>query len=473
MCVACAEPDAELARRGAIVTALVQADELQLRYRPELVAGKYRRMAASPFDFYRGSFFLFLRDCRDSTQAVGTQAFRTDVMPYALGDAHVENFGLLRGPGGELTLEPNDFDAADRWPFEIDVRRLSVSLVLGARLGSPAVSEEAERDIARAVLESYVARVRACAEQREPEPEADTSASPHLEDLERRARRDGPGREELSALTELGADGVRRFRRGAVDPEDAESVLLDLPRYALSALPETFAAYTRTLSAPPPPEFFQVLDAVRELGGGVASWPRVRVLAAVRGASDAPEDDVILEVKEAIDSGARETVWPGRFFDDLTDRVCTIRDAAWVQPAADPLWGMGAWIGLRVQIRSESEWHKNLRVARFEEERATAEAYVDLAKRLGRRVGNLHSAPVSALRPCVAIAEAIGDGAAFVSHEVEVARSYATRVQADHQLFQQALAARGPLLGVPDSALAPPNAELAALFGDAPEESMP
>lgn len=468
----CAAPSPDVARRGTIVTTLVHADELQLRARPALTAGKYRRMAASPFDFYRGSFFLFLRDSRDSTQAVGTQPLTTDVQPYGLGDAHLENFGLLRGPSEQLSLEPNDFDAADRWPFEIDLRRLTVSLLLGARVAKEPVDETAEREMARAVLSSYVARIRACAARQEPEPEAPDSESPHLLDLQKRARRDGAAREELALLTTI-EDGTRRFRRGGVDPDDPDSVLADLPARALQTLPETLTTYPRTLAAAPAPEFFTLLDAVREFGSGVASWPRVRVLALVRGPSDEPSDDVVLEVKEALDSGARETVLPGRFFDDLSDRICTIRDAAWSQPAADPLWGMGTWLGLRVQVRSETEWHKNLRTSRFEDERATPAAYVDLATRLGRRVGNLHSARVASVEPCVAIARTLGDGDAFVEHEIDVAREYASRVLEDYALFRSALDALGPLLGYPVSALEPPSRELGALFGDPPEGSQP
>lgn len=51
--------------------------------------------------------------------------------------------------------------------------------------------------------------------------------------------------------------------------------------------------------APPPPSFFQIEDAARELGSGVASFPRVRVLVLVRGPTASPDDDVILpEIKE-------------------------------------------------------------------------------------------------------------------------------------------------------------------------------
>lgn len=468
----CEATSPELARRGVIVSSLLAADEVQLRARPALMAGKYQHMAQSPFDFYRGSFFLFLRDARDGSSAVGQNAFAIDVQPLALGDAHLENFGLLHGAAGELTLEPNDLDAADRWPFEVDLRRLNVSLLLGARLAQADRSREDEQAIVTAALHGYLARIQACAAGRAPEDEAPEDESPHVTDLVRRGTRDGEARAELTDLTELHGD-VRRFRRGVLDPEDPQSVTGDLPAWAVEALPLALTSYRGTLYDPPPAAFFTPLDAVREYGGGVASWSRVRVMVLVRGPSDAPEDDVVLEVKEALDSGARETVQPGRFFDDLTDRVLTVRDAAWSRRGADPLWGMGFWAGLRVQIRSESEWNKNLRVSRFEEERASTTALVDLATRLGRRVGNMHSAHTDTATPCVAIAERVKDGENFVRAETEVALAYVTRVQADYTLFREALAAHGPLLGYPRDNLAPPSRELQDLFGTPPAQEQP
>jgi hypothetical protein len=50
--VGCAEPAAD-DRSGTIASVLARADEPLIRARPALAAGRYARMASSPYDFYR------------------------------------------------------------------------------------------------------------------------------------------------------------------------------------------------------------------------------------------------------------------------------------------------------------------------------------------------------------------------------------------------------------------------------------
>lgn len=125
---------------------------------------------------------------------------------------------------------------------------------------------------------------------------------------------------EFSGLTTL-VDGQRRLRRGVLDSADREEALHELPLDSVAALGGAMMRYRETLLTPPETAFFQVLDAARQVGSGVASWPRVRVLVLVRGASEAPEDDVVLELKEALDSGAEDWLPPGSHADDVQDRI--------------------------------------------------------------------------------------------------------------------------------------------------------
>src|SRR5687768_11644080 len=113
------------ARSAELVNVIVGADEALIRARPELCAGKYRRMAADPYAFFRGSLALWLHDLRLDTEGAARSAYALDgPLPLALGDPHPENFGVLEAGDGTLALEPNDFDAADRAPYLNDVRRL-------------------------------------------------------------------------------------------------------------------------------------------------------------------------------------------------------------------------------------------------------------------------------------------------------------------------------------------------------------
>src|ERR1017187_8060425 len=49
------------------------------------------------------------------------------------GDAHVQNLGVFEGPDGRLIFDIDDFDETIRGPWEWDVKRMAVSLVLAGR----------------------------------------------------------------------------------------------------------------------------------------------------------------------------------------------------------------------------------------------------------------------------------------------------------------------------------------------------
>jgi len=90
---------------------------------------KLERMTASPFTLFRATFHLFAYDlqegwCRDQTLA--------DVEGPIIGDLHTENFGAFRAITGDLVYDINDFDEVTTGSYEIDLRRLTTSILLAA-----------------------------------------------------------------------------------------------------------------------------------------------------------------------------------------------------------------------------------------------------------------------------------------------------------------------------------------------------
>ncbi|MGE0784850.1 MAG: DUF2252 family protein [Sandaracinaceae bacterium] len=476
--VGCA-PLAE-AREAQILSTLADADLELIRSRPDLAAGKYVRMANDPYAFYRGVVPLFRRDAEDPSTEVGRTAFASDALPLSLGDAHVENFGVLRAADGAFALEPNDFDGADRFPYHWDLRRLSVGMVVATRLSNDGddaarAAAIAETDsIVEETLRAYAEAMRAYADgaPREAVDDSDPmDVSSLVADAFRRSRRDqptdtAPG-DELNQLTEVTAEG-RRFLRGSIDAEEPEHVFLDVPRFAYDALGPTLADYRETLVDPPAPAFFDVLDAVRELGTGVASWPRVRVLVLVRGATDDPIDDVILEVKELADSGSPGWRGPYVIADSVPDRVRIASRRAWARPDAEPLWGGATWLGMPVQIRREAEMHKTLRVSRLVEDEGTPDDLRATGRTLGRLLARVHADPSTDPAASRSIADAIDrDRDGFVSQECAIAVAYADQVERDHALFVRGLMRVGTRLGIPTDAYGRDraSADWRALYG--------
>ncbi len=460
-------------RDATILSVFARADDPQWRTRPTLLDGRYARMAASPVDFYRGAIALYLRDWRDGSMGLSASNFAVDLpMPLGVGDPHVENFGTLLGPDGRVTLEANDLDGADRVPYLWDLRRLTVGLCVAARwsnadnaaarAAAAAVDRTVAHDAARAYADALAAPSSPAL------ADASEATAPLVSDLFRRAQRDATRRTELDDLTTL-TGTTRTLRRGHVDPDDPTDVLESLPAWAIDALPALFAQYRLTLRTPPDARAFTVLDAARHYGSGVASFARVRLLVLVRGPTDAPDDDVVLEVKEQSDAVSPGGFVPSVWFDSIGARVRAARDALWSRPDADPWWGTAVWFGLPVQIRAESGAAKGLRIARMTGANGTPDALRALARTLGARLAVMHRRTLPADAPQLSVVRR--DPEAFAREQADVSVRYADQVFADHARFAALVAARGPSLGrtvSPDDA---PSTPAQALLGRAPIES--
>jgi uncharacterized protein (DUF2252 family) len=92
---------------------------------PELVPIRYGRMLVSPFTFYRGAAKIMAEDL------AGTP--RSGLLAQCCGDAHLSNFGLFASPERRLVFDLNDFDETLPGPWEWDVKRLAVSMLIAAR----------------------------------------------------------------------------------------------------------------------------------------------------------------------------------------------------------------------------------------------------------------------------------------------------------------------------------------------------
>ena len=98
---------------------------------PELVPIRYGRMLASPFTFYRGAALIMAADLAATP--------RSGLLAQCCGDAHLSNFGLYASPERRLVFDINDFDETLPGPWEWDVKRLALSMLIAARNGGFAV----------------------------------------------------------------------------------------------------------------------------------------------------------------------------------------------------------------------------------------------------------------------------------------------------------------------------------------------
>jgi uncharacterized protein (DUF2252 family) len=92
---------------------------------PELVPIRYGRMLVSPFTFYRGAAKIMASDLATTPDS--------GLTVQCCGDAHLSNFGVFASPERRLVFDINDFDETLPGPWEWDVKRLAVSMLIAAR----------------------------------------------------------------------------------------------------------------------------------------------------------------------------------------------------------------------------------------------------------------------------------------------------------------------------------------------------
>jgi uncharacterized protein (DUF2252 family) len=90
-----------------------------------LIPLRLKRMAASPFAFFRGAACIMAWDL--------SQTSNTGLPVVIDGDCHIDNFGLFGTPTGQVILDLNDFDETTIGPWEWDLKRLCASVNLAGR----------------------------------------------------------------------------------------------------------------------------------------------------------------------------------------------------------------------------------------------------------------------------------------------------------------------------------------------------
>lgn len=120
-------------------------DQVRRLLIPELLPQRTRLMGASAFAFFRGTAELMEAD-------LATQPDST-IKTFTCGDAHIGNFGLYASPERRLLFDLNDFDEAGINPWEWDLKRLLVSVILAAQANG--IKDKKIKTSLPAVVASY------------------------------------------------------------------------------------------------------------------------------------------------------------------------------------------------------------------------------------------------------------------------------------------------------------------------------
>ncbi|CAN5684127.1 DUF2252 domain-containing protein [soil metagenome] len=424
---------AQTKRQQLIVDVLDGAFADLMSADPHAFRVKFRKMAADPFAFYRGSACLFYADMTTAKDAWADD--RTSRV-WIHGDLHAENFGTYMNSHGRMVFDVNDFDEAYIGHFSWDLRRFVASLAL---MGwQKALPDETVRNLIGRYLRAYLAQVTHYDEISE-----DDDFALQLENT------DGPVHGVLTQARTASRvdllDGMTRFEDSVrVFAEDA--TVRRLGRAERRKVEKAFERYLETI-----PEnkrydralFYDVRDVVGKSGFGIGSagLPAYNVL--VEGYSQSLDNDVVLSMKQAnVPAVSRfvDTASVDGYFDHEGHRTVVSQRA--LQVHTDPLLGYTSLDGVGYVVSEISPYEFDLDWAEINE----PDEMASVVQYLGRATAKVHCASdadsdqdlVDFQTEEAIVAVVAGRRKEFVEDLTDFAIDYAKRTRTDHALFVDA-----------------------------------
>ncbi|WP_320066582.1 DUF2252 domain-containing protein [Micromonospora sp. RTGN7] len=419
-------------RSAFIVDVLTEEFGASMALDPTAFRRKFRKMAASPFAFYRGSASLFYADqCGDFADDAFLDEHTSRVWIH--GDLHAENFGTYMNASGQLVFNVNDFDEAYVGPFSWDLRRLAASVAL---LGyAKALSDTVISGLVTGFAESYLTELRAIAAGGDDAIGSITldNADGVLRRVLQQARLNT--RVDLLAVQTTIDNYERRFSVGdgvfEIDDDTRARVCAAFQDY-LGTLPES-SARLRPVAA-------HIKDVVLRKGVGIGSAGLPSYNLLLEGSTQALENDVVIYMKQAQVPAVARHIVDERvrgYFTHQGHRTAESQRA--LQAHADPWLGFTELDGAGQLVAEVSPYAADLDWADVNEPEELAGVLADL----GRAVARMHSVAddesshdlvdYSTEEAIVAAVDADPDG--FVTALVEFAHAYGLRAREDHQLF--------------------------------------
>ncbi|MET8837184.1 DUF2252 domain-containing protein [Micromonospora sp. NPDC004540] len=419
-------------RSAFIVDVLTEEFGASMAIDPAAFRRKFRKMAASPFAFYRGSASLFYADQRGDFASDRFLDDRTSRV-WIHGDLHAENFGTYMNGSGQLVFNVNDFDEAYVGPFSWDLKRFAASVAL---LGyAKALSDRVIGELVAGFARSYLAELRAIAAGGDDAIGSITldNADGVLRRVLQQARLNT--RVDLLATQTTIDNYERRFSLGdgvyEIDAATREQVSAAFQDY-LGTLPAA-TARLRPVAA-------NIKDVVLRKGVGIGSAGLPSYNLLLEGHTQALENDVVIYMKQA------QVPAVARHIDDERVRAYfrhqghrTAESQRALQAHADPWVGFTELGGVGQLVAEVSPYAADLDWADVNEPEELAGVLTDL----GRAVARMHSVAddesshdlvdYSTEEAIVAVVDA--DASAFVDYLIDFAHTYGIRAREDHQLF--------------------------------------
>ncbi|MBT2234100.1 DUF2252 domain-containing protein [Nonomuraea sp. NEAU-A123] len=396
---------------------------------PAAFRRKFRKMAASPFAFYRGSACLFYADL---TEGFADQSYLDEPTSrvWIHGDLHAENFGTYMNASGVLVFNVNDFDEAYVGPYVWDLKRFAASVAL---IGyAKALSDDAISGLVGDFGSAYLDELSGIARGGDDAIGSLTidTTSGVLHRVLQTARLST--RVAMLDVETVIDDYDRRFAfmdgREPVDAATREAVLA------------AFEDYLTTLPTQSNPVEHVIKDVALRKGVGIGSAGLPSYNLLLEGRSQALENDVILYMKQAqVPAVARhipdEKV--ARYFHHQGHRTAESQRA--LQAYADPWLGYTTLNGVGQLVAEVSPYSADLD---WDDVNEPAELR-SIMRDLGRAVARMHSVAddesshdlVNFSTEESIVGMVNGDRPGFIGMLVDFAHRYGAQAREDHQRF--------------------------------------
>ena len=389
---------------------------------PGLLPIRHQRMAASPWNYYRGAAAVMAADLASQPGS--------GLTVQLCGDAHLLNFGLWATPERNLLFDLRDFDETLPGPFEWDVKRFAASVVVAARENRIKPSKAAAA--VTAGVAAYCRRMRRYTKMPELdiwydrthvdslinyfEPADRGRVSVHIE--KKRQRRTSRG--AFAKLTAMAHGRPRITEDPPVRVTISDDEQADLTDHLLAAYRLTLQEDRRTLF-----DRFTEVDVVRQVVGVGSVGMRV-YLVLMEGRSGA--DPLFLQVKQAGPAVYEAYTQPSRH-DHHGARV--INGKRLVQSATDIFVGWGSLHGKDYYVRQ----FRDMKIIPTTD--LIAPRLAEFATACGETLARAHARTGDP----VVIDGYIGKGHKFTDEIVRFARQYADQNERDHAQLVSAIAA--------------------------------
>ena len=404
---------------------------------PELVPIRYGRMLVSPFTFYRGAALIMASDLAATP--------RSGLQVQCCGDAHLSNFGVFASPERRLMFDVNDFDETLPGPWEWDVKRLAVSMLIAARDNEFAVKDQNKivtDTVAayRTAMASFAAMTNLDVWYSHLDIEAvlaefGSQLQPRGVKKTRKALAKARTKDSMAAFSKLTRIVAGEARIAAEPPLIVPIADLTEGRERgdmFDQLHELLRAYRATLEHDRRIllEQFRLTDFARKVVGvgsvGTRAW-----IALMLGRDG--QDPLFLQMKEAEASVLEEFVAPSEF-DNHGERV--VAGQRLMQATSDIFLG---WLHVEAGMDGQARDFYGRQLKDWKGSAETEQMVPTGMSAYGRLCGWTLARAHARSGDRIAIAAYLGKSAAFDRAILEFSRSYAEQNESDYQALARAV----------------------------------